>query len=137
MADGSESALGAGTSTPAETVARLLLVTAVFVQQVVSGFYIGLERELPDAFPILSSLFFWLSVVTWFALYSQRHHVPWVLDMGWFLFGAGIVLIPYYLFKREGRVGLARVGLFCLTWFAAWAMGWAVLLWMRVLHGGE
>jgi hypothetical protein len=35
--------------------------------------------------------------------------------------------------KHEGWRGLARIGLFLLTYFAAWATGLAVRIWVRVL----
>jgi hypothetical protein len=44
---------------------------------------------------------------------------------------------PYYILKREGRAGFGRIGLFSLTWFAAWATGRAVAVWMRVIAGGD
>jgi hypothetical protein len=109
-----------------------LVVAALFLQQVVGGLYEGLPRQLPGAFPILSSLLLPLSLVAWFSLYSRERAVPWVLDMGWFLIAAWIVVIPYYILKREGRAGLSRVGLFGLTWFAAWATGRAVSIWTQV-----
>src|SRR5262245_20579669 len=100
----------AGVTTPvAEATATALLVTALFVQHVIGGFYLGLQRELPDGFPLLSSVFLCLAVVTWFSLYSRKHHIPWVLDMGWFLFAAWVIVIPYYVLKREGRAGLPRI----------------------------
>jgi hypothetical protein len=117
----------------AHATAIVLVVAALFLQQVVGGLYEGLQRQLPDAFPILSSVLLPLSLVAWFSLYSRERGVPWVMDMGWFLIVAWIVVIPYYILKREGRAGLGRVGLFCLTWFAAWATGRAVSIWMQVI----
>ncbi len=117
----------------ARSVATALVVLALLTSQVVAGVYEAAQRELPDAFPLLSQLFVVLSVISWFSLYSQRQGIPWVLDMGWFLFGAWIIVIPYYILKREGRAGWSRIGLFCLTWFAAWCVGRAVSIWTRVL----
>lgn len=118
-------------------VATALLVLALLVSQVVGGFYEALERDPPAAFPLLLQLFVVLSVISWFSLYSQRQRIPWVLDMGWFLFAAWVVVVPYYILKREGRAGWNRIGLFCLTWFAAWCTGRAVSIWTRVLLPGE
>ena len=117
--------------------AAALLVAAIFVPQLVSGIYQGMGRDLPDAFPLLSTVALWLSVVAWFSLYSQEHRVPWVLDMGWFLFGAWVIVVPYYILKREGRAGLGRIALFCFTWLAAWAASWAVLIRTQVLVANE
>jgi hypothetical protein len=109
------------------------VVAALFVHPVVAGFYGGLERELPDEFPILSALLLPFSLVAWFSLYCRKREVRWVMDMGWFVMSAWVFIIPYYILKREGRAGLSRIGLFCLTWFAAWATGRAVFIWMRVM----
>lgn len=117
-------------------MATLLVVVALFVPQVVGGLYGALERDVPEAYPILSRLFLGFSLITWFAAYSRTYRVPWVMDMGWFVLAAWMIVIPYYILKREGRAGVARIGLFCLIWFAAWATGWAVQIWARVV-GGE
>jgi hypothetical protein len=74
-----------------ETVATALMVAALVVREVVSRFYEGFQRHVPDALPILSPLFLCLSIIAWFSIYCQKHHIPWVLDMGWFLFGAWCV----------------------------------------------
>ena len=116
--------------------ALALVVAAVFGPQVVSGFYQGVGRQLPDAVPLLSSLALWLSIAAWFSLYSREHHVPWVLDMGWFLL-AWVVVVPYCILKHEGRRGLGRIALFAFMWLAARAVNWAVLIWVQVLVAGE
>jgi len=111
------------------------MATALFLSPVVSGLYGGLGRGLPEAFPILSTLFLATSVCAWFWDYSHRYRIPWVMDMGWFLFAAWVLLIPYYILRAEGRRGLGRIGLFCLTYFAAWACGWATQVWTRLAFG--
>ena len=121
----------------AQRTATFLVASAVFVHPVVNALYGGLHRKVPDAFPILCGLFLVLSLTAWFQLYSQEYRVAWVMDMGWFLLGLWMVIIPYYILKREGRAGLARIGLFCLTWFAAWATAFAILIWVRVVNGGQ
>src|SRR5262249_32353887 len=72
------------------TAATFLVVSALFLPQVVSGLYEGLERDIPEACVILSTPFLALSLVAWFSLYSQRHRVQWVMDMGWFVFAAWV-----------------------------------------------
>ena len=117
----------------AQQVATALVVVALFLPQVVGGVYEAIQRPVPEAYPILCALSLVLSVTAWFASYSRQHQIPWVMDMGWFLLAAWIIIVPYYILRREGRAGLSRIGLFCLTWFAAWATGRAVGIWARVL----
>ena len=114
-----------------------LVVLAIFAPQVVGGLYAGLGRRLPESYSFLCALFLTLSVTAWFALYSQEYRIPWVMDMGWFLLVAWVVIVPYYVLRREGRSGLWRVGLFCLMWFGAWATGIAVRIGVQVLLPGE
>jgi len=121
----------------AHATATALVVLALFVPQLVGSFYEGLGRQLPDALPILASVLLPLCLIAWFSLYSRERRVPWVMDMAWFLLAAWMIVIPYYILKREGRAGFGRIGLFSLTWFAAWATGRAVAVWMRVIAGGD
>jgi hypothetical protein len=116
--------------------ATCLVVGSLFLSQVVSGFYEGLERQGPEVWPPLSSFFVGMSIVAWFWSYSRQHGIGWVLDMGWFVLVAWVIIVPYYLLKREGKRGLSRIGLFSLTYFAAWATGIAVRIWVRVLTSG-
>ena len=105
----------------------------MFLERIVDGFYQGLGRNLPESIPILGVLLLCTSIYTWFWSYSQEHRIPWVMDMGWFLFTAWVFILPYYILKVEGRQGWSRIGLFCLTYFAAYATGWAILIWTQVL----
>jgi hypothetical protein len=114
-------------------VSVCLVVLSLFLSNVVSAFYAGLGQPTPDAWPFLSMLSISMSVLAWFWSYSRYHRIAWVLDMAWFVLYAWMIIVPYYLLKREGRRGLARIGLFCLTYFAAWATGIAVRVWVRVL----
>jgi hypothetical protein len=115
----------------------VLLVGALFVPRVAEGLYAGLGRELPDAFGALATLLLFVSVAVWFWFYCRTHHLPWIMDMGWFLMLAWPIVVPYYVISREGRRGLLRIGLFLLTYLAAWATGWATAIWARLLIGKE
>ena len=117
-------------------VSKMLVVASLFQAQVIPGLYAGLGRRAPEAWPLLSSLCIGVSIIAWFRHYSRAHQISWVVDMGWFLLGAWVVIVPYYVLKREGTRGLARIGLFCLTYFAAWASGMAVRIWVQVLTAG-
>jgi hypothetical protein len=110
----------------------VLVVASLFLAQAADGFYGGLGRPLPPVFAPLTSACVGMSVVAWFHDFSRRQRIPWVLDMGWFLLVAWIVIVPYYLVKTEGKLGVGRIGLFCLTYFAAWATGTAIRIWLLV-----
>jgi hypothetical protein len=125
------------TGSRASQAAGSLVVAGLFVPKAVEGLYVGMGRALPDAYPLLAQLFLAVSLTAWFWLYSRRWRVWWAMDMGWFVMSAWILVLPYYILKREGRSGLARLGLFCLVWFAAWATGWAVQIWTEVVGWEE
>jgi hypothetical protein len=113
-------------------VPTVLVVASLFLAQAVDGAYGGLGRPLPPAFAPLTSACVGMSVVAWFHGFSRRQRIPWVVDMGWFLLVAWIIIVPYYLLRAEGKRGVGRIGLFCLTYFAAWATGTAIRIWLLV-----
>lgn len=117
----------------AESVPAGLIVAALFVGSAVNSCYEALGLPKPDAWPALSGFSLTLSIIAWFRVYSRRHQIAWVMDMAWFLLAAWFIVVPYYILKREGRRGWARIGLFCLTYAAAWATGVALRVWIRVL----
>ena len=121
----------------AKPFSTAMVVAALFVSQIAAGIYRGLDREPPDELPPLVSAALIVSLATWFWSFCRTHRAEWLLDMGWFLLMAWPIVIPYYVFRYEGRRGLLRVGLFALTYFAAWATGWAVSIWMQVLFDTE
>jgi hypothetical protein len=125
-----------GMTIPVARFAIVPVVLSLFLERIVAGLYQGLDRDLPDPIPVLGTVLLMTSLYTWFWCYSQERRIPWVMDMGWFLFAAWIVILPYYILKVEGRGGWSRIGLFSLTCFAAYATGWAVLIWTRLLAGG-
>jgi hypothetical protein len=49
---------------------------------------------------------------------------------------AWIIIVPYYVLKREGKRGLRRIGLFCLTYVAAGATGMAIRIWAKAMTSG-
>ena len=130
-------ATSAGSTAPIPSAATLLLGVALFVPHLVQGPYQGVGRDLPEALPVLGTLLLWTALAAWFTLYCRAGRLPMPMDMGLFLMWAWPVLIPYYLITREGRHGFARIGLFCLTYAAAWAAGTALAIWGRVLLGAE
>jgi len=77
-----------------------------------------------------------MSVVVWFWSYSRLHHIGWVLDMGWFLLIACIVVVPYYLLKYEGKRGLRPIGLFGLVYVVAWLLGVGLAIAVRLVTTG-
>jgi hypothetical protein len=125
--DGSASAL------PTERVALTILFSVLFVSHAAQGAYTGLGAPPPGGFGALTTIAMLASIWAWFWAYSRRNRIAWVMDMGWFLAAAWPVLIPYYVIRAERGRGVAKVGLFCFTYAAAWLVSLAISIWCRVL----
>lgn len=121
----------------ARRVSTSLVVVALFLAPIVNGLYSGVGRGAPEFFPVLTAFLLSASLCAWFWDYSRRHRIAWIMDMGWFVFTAWVVVIPYFILKTEGRSGLGRIGLFCFAYLAALAMGWATQIWARLIFGAE
>ena len=119
----------------ARSLSTALVVTALFVESIVNGFYRGAGRELPGPIPTLWALFLVVSLYAWFWSYSRAFRIPWPMDIGWLLLMAWPFVLPYYIVKAEGRAGWGRLALFCFTYFAAAMTGWATAVWTQVFLG--
>jgi len=89
-----------------------LLYLFVTAAEVVSGFYLAGDLEPPPAFSLLYVLGF-LWVMGWWLLNdSQRRGIGRVLDIGLFLYIAWPLIMPYYLLKTGGAIGLLAITAF-------------------------
>jgi len=114
-------------------IAPVLVFGSLITLSAVSGVYTAIGRELPESFSVLGNFCVSMSVVVWFWSYSRLHRIAWVLDMGWFLLVAWIVVVPYYLLKYEGKRGLRRIGLFGLVYVVAWLLGVGLVIAVRLV----
>jgi hypothetical protein len=111
---------------PEEVFPIVLLVLLVVVGGVSTGLYGGLEQEPPQALPWLQRLATWLAAWSWFSAYAHRHRVPLVVDLGWWFFGLWPLLIPYYLFKTQGRRALLPIGAYLALTLVSSGLGWLI-----------
>lgn len=103
------------------------------LSNVTAWVYAATGQEMPIAAAVLFPICTSISIVAWFWNYSVRRGIGWPLDMGYFLLVAWFAIIPFYLIRREGRVGLSKAALFAFVYFASWAVGAALFVWARVL----
>jgi hypothetical protein len=85
--------------------------------------------------PWYALAFYW-AFVWWFIDDSRKHDIKWAddyLDMGMFLYIAGIFLVPYYLFKSRGWKALYIIGLFLGIYFGAYLVGVIFYSLLRIL----
>lgn len=111
----------------------LLVLVALLANGAVSGLYAGIERDLPTALDQLCRVFLVASLWSWFWPYSRAHRLALPLDMGMFLVVAWIVILPYYIFKAEGRRAWGLIAIFGMGVLAASGVAVAVNIWVRVL----
>lgn len=106
------------------TLSASMLMAALLVPRIAEGVYEGLGRELPPTFELLANFWFIVSLAVWFWTYCRTHRVPWVFDMGWFVLLAWLVIVPYYVIRRERWTGVLRMALFLFAIVVAVLVRW-------------
>jgi hypothetical protein len=121
------------TDRSAGMVPGLVFLASFLVRGAVVGLYHAIERDLPGPIEGLLTLLFFIGLCSWFASYSRAHRIAWPMDMGVFLWLLWFVLVPYYVFKAEGRRGWGLIAIFLMAAVAAWGVYAAVTVWLRLL----
>jgi|SRR6266850_5858893 len=83
-----------------------LLYTFVVITQFANGIYLGAQIDLPPGVTLLYWLGFLWAVGWWLRTDSRKRGVASVYDLGFFLYLAWPVVMPYYLLKTRGAKGL-------------------------------
>ena len=108
----------------AESAPAKVLFSFAFFTQFVAALYSAKAFELP----VLIQFLYWLALgwVMWWWLKedSKQAGFAWpMMDLGYFIIVAWIVIIPYYLFATRGLKGfigiLSFIGVFLAGWLAA------------------
>jgi hypothetical protein len=107
----------------AELFPILLYVLLTILITAADGFYEGIGRQQPAITPWLEQVTVWVTIWAWFHAYARRHRIPLIMDFGWLLMGAWLVVVPYYLYKIQRWRALAPIGAYVLLMIAASAVG--------------
>lgn len=83
-----------------------LLYLFVVITQLTYGAYLGAQLEFPGAVTFLFTIGLLWAVGWWLRGDSRRRGVLSVYDLGFFLYLAWPVVMPYYLIKTRGAKGL-------------------------------
>lgn len=87
----------------------VLVYAFAATSQIGHGIYSVTEGEPPHAFTIISGIgFFWI-LGWWMRRDSRLQNIPWIYDMGMFLYMIWPFIMPYYLIKTRGAWGLIGV----------------------------
>lgn len=121
---------------PHDTTLRVAILTAIACS-VVTAIY-SLAQLEPS--PIVSTLLAFgpvTTVILWLQKDAHRTGVGDVQDLGFFLWLAWPVVIPWYAFKSRGPAGwrllLGLVTLICSVWVTQLVVAWLehIVLWYR------
>jgi hypothetical protein len=100
-----------------------LLYLFLLVTHPIDGLYLARGVEAPGVYRLLSLLaLIWL-MGWWLQQDSREHRFKWVYDMGFFLYIAWPVILPYYLFKTRGLKALLTILIFLAVYFGTYIMG--------------
>ena len=83
-----------------------LLYTFVVITQFAYGAYLSAQLEFPAAVTFLFAVGILWAVGWWLRTDSRRRGVLSVYDLGFFLYLAWPIVMPYYLIKTRGAKGL-------------------------------
>jgi hypothetical protein len=83
-----------------------LLYTFVVITQFAYGAYLGAQLQFPDGVSLIYGFGLLWAVGWWLRTDSSRCGVLSFYDLGFFLYLAWPVVMPYYLLKTRGAKGL-------------------------------
>jgi len=100
-----------------------LLYTFVVITQFAQGAYLGAQLEFPGTVTFLFTVGMLWAVGWWLRTDSRRRAVLSVYDLGFFLYLAWPILMPYYLLKTRGAKGLLVMLGFVVAYIGAALVG--------------
>ena len=87
----------------------VLLYTFAFTSEIGEGFYSVTEGEPPRGFTVASGIGFLWILGWWLRRDHRLRGIPWIYDMGMFLYMVWPFIMPYYLIKSRGARGLLGI----------------------------
>jgi len=100
-----------------------LLYIFVIVTQFAYGVYLGAQFEFPQGITLISFFGMLWVVGWWLRMDSRRRGVLSVYDLGFFLYLAWPLVMPYYLLKTRGARGLLVILGFGVVYVGAAILG--------------
>jgi hypothetical protein len=101
----------------------VLLYAFVVITQIGHGVYVVTEGEAPASFTLAGTLGTVWIVGWWLRRDSQQRGIPWLYDMGMFLYILWPFIMPYYLLKSRGTRGLLVVLGYVVAWLGGYFAG--------------
>ena len=104
----------------------VLLYLFIVISQFGFGLYYGQQVEPPVGLTLLYFLCFLWIVGGWLRRDSRKRGIPWIYDMGLFLYIAWPFILPWYLLKSRGAKGLLVILGFVGAYLGALIFGIAI-----------
>ena len=101
----------------------VLLYAFAFISEIGQGFYTVTEGESPRGFTVASGIGLLWIMGWWLRRDHRLRGIPWVYDMGMFLYMVWPFLMPYYLIKSRGARGLIGILGFAGAYLAGLVVG--------------
>ena len=111
-----------------------LLYTFVVITQFAYGAYVGAQLQFPGGVTYIFAFGMLWAIGWWLRTDSRRRGVLAVYDLGFFLYLAWPVVMPYYLVKTRGAKGLLAILCFVIAYFGAAIVGVVVSMLLVTIH---
>jgi len=100
-----------------------LLYSFVVISQIANGAYIGAQLPFPEGIRLIYLVGMLWAIGWWLRTDSRRRGVLSVYDLGFFLYLAWPIVMPYYLVKTRGAKGLLVILGFVTAYVGATLLG--------------
>ncbi len=105
------------------SIPTVFFIGFILLANIIMGLYAGFSMQRSAAFQLLYALIFWAALSWWFIDDSRNHGWKWLQSWGIFLYAAGWLVVPYYLFKTRGVKALLILLLLIGFYFGAYMIG--------------
>jgi hypothetical protein len=99
----------------------------ISLMQIINGLCAVRQSEPSQGFAFFSYLILFSLIGYWLNKDNQRYKIAWVFDMGFFLYLAWPLIVPFYLFKTRGvkalRIIFGFIGIFLGAYIIGWLLG--------------
>ena len=119
------------------TVAWAVLYGYFLLSGTSAGLYHGMAVEPAPAAQLLCRIGFLAAISAWFTGYAREHRMGLPMDIGMFLWAASFAVVPYFVFRAEGRGGWRTLGKVLAPVAASILVQWSIAWWCSSLREVE
>jgi hypothetical protein len=101
----------------------VLLYVFVVITQIATGIYLASGIETPALFQLLYPVCFLWIIGWWLWDDSKKRQIPWIYDLGFFLYLAWPFILLYHLVNSRGVKGLLVIAGFVAVYYVALLAG--------------